>query len=401
MVKDKIINNKFILFILVVVFMGFLYLHGTWYRMPDDNLAVLAVSYKNGFVSAGLAGTIYRWFNQILPVDLVNYENTYIYIKQFAGIYYALSVIFIMQVYNKTSEKDRNHMMDILCLFTVFSGGMYCAGSTLGSFDMYQSIVTLIGLILLFSDKEKLSICLLPLLAIGMCFHPSFLFKNLMIWMSVLLYKYGKKKTPIYKYVMVLSAILAVILLVISEWFAFFYRPKAEDLNQFMQLISQHPGELDFSWAERSVRGFSALQPTWGYSYYCHISLVLFLIFFSPYIYFGKKMYIGLKRKDSAFASYYKWMLLGSFMILPEFVLKVRYGFYVYDVILYYLVLLLLMMMDRNPALLSVYEETKNWLREKTVVPAVLLFYPLIFVPFQDASIFYVLEHMAKVIEGR
>ena len=59
------------------------------------------------------------------------------------------------------------------------------------------------------------------------------------------------------------------------------------------------------------------------------------------------------------------------------------------------------MMMDRNPALLSVYEETKKWLREKTVVPAVLLFYPLIFVPFQDASIFYVLEHMAKVIEGR
>lgn len=42
-------------------------------RVLPYNSTILAFSYKYGFISRGLAGTIYQWIDSILPVNMIDY----------------------------------------------------------------------------------------------------------------------------------------------------------------------------------------------------------------------------------------------------------------------------------------------------------------------------------------
>ena len=142
----------------------------------------------------------------------------------------------------------------------------------------------------------------------------------------------------------------------------------------------------------------SSLIPEWNYKDDNYLSLVLFLLAFSPYLLIGRDYFKRLYLKNPNNRRVYRLMQLGALMILPEFILKVKYGFLIYFVIMYYVLLLMFLYQDNDELIITNSKEEINMLKEKIMIPEVLVIYPLLFMPFLSFSISRVFHVLSEYL---
>ena len=58
----------------VILFSGLLFIRYWDEEINRMNATMFAFSYEYGFISRGLIGTIYQFFDKILPFDMINSE---------------------------------------------------------------------------------------------------------------------------------------------------------------------------------------------------------------------------------------------------------------------------------------------------------------------------------------
>ena len=113
------------------------------------------------------------------------------------------------------------------------------------------------------------------------------------------------------------------------------------------------------------------------------------MILFSPYLYIGIRFFKQLignagNRKE-------KWkyiiVLLGAGTIVPDLILKVDYGRWMFCIVAYYCLTIVALIALGDSYLTEQLKNTGRWLKEKCSFYWVLLIYPIIFVPFRDVYI--------------
>ena len=78
-------------------------------------------SYKYGFISRGLMGTLWQGLNEIVPIDLLNYEAIQMLSKIVTlGFILALFVFYNLCL-KKSDEKNMKYMQYLCCFLSVFS----------------------------------------------------------------------------------------------------------------------------------------------------------------------------------------------------------------------------------------------------------------------------------------
>ena len=70
-------RNKAILKFMFTMFVVCFALFITFYARNVEryNTTILSFNYSYGFISRGLLGTLYLWLNDILPIDILNFEG--------------------------------------------------------------------------------------------------------------------------------------------------------------------------------------------------------------------------------------------------------------------------------------------------------------------------------------
>lgn len=80
-------------------------------------------------------------------------------------------------------------------------------------------------------------------------------------------------------------------------------------------------------------------------------------------------------------------MALGAWTVLPEFVLKVDYGRYLYSIVFYYLAMILSLIALGDGQVKDALGDMEARLTKKMYAPAILIVYPMILMPFLDVVI--------------
>ena len=378
---SKIVDDKkkilIILLSLVVVF-SLIYLRFASYKISEDCIRTIELSYKNGFISAGLIGTIYRVINMVVPVDMFDYEMVYFAAKCMLVLYYVLAGLFVMVLFvKKKSLFEKNKALVVL--FIVYVAGMFGVGDTLGSYDMYEMIVLLFITIILTAQKAEWLI--IPSAIIGVLIHPSFLFKCMGIVVAIMIYRWKVKKDNKYKALLIVSVVAVLIAYAASEI------SLAINIFEDRQLL-----------ANKAIVCASSLIPEWNYRGRNYINLIIFLLAYSPYLLIGRDFFKRMYAKEIESKKVYRIMQLGALIILPEFVFKVQYGFLIYFVIMYYVLLLLMLNVEEDKYVISTAEEEKELLKDKIFLPEVLVLYPLLLMPFMSVSIMRGFDVIAGVL---
>ena len=91
-------------------------------------------------------------------------------------------------------------------------------------------------------------------------------------------------------------------------------------------------------------------------------------------------------------------VLAGVLTILPDMILKVDYGRWIFSIISYYAVVLLALLAMRDTAVTEVSRQTVDRLRSKYPYAVLLLIYPLLFQPLMHISICPLTERIVNIL---
>lgn len=374
-------------------------------RVLPYNSTILAFSYKYGFISRGLAGTIYQWIDSILPVNMIDYEMVLKFTLIVTLAFYVLFFAFCYQCMKRCQEEYLGRFLYLILFYAVFVVSMFAYKRNFGRLDLYLMALTVIGTMCLIAKKAEWLI--VPLSMISVMYHQGYVFMFYNILLALLVYRLlseKEKKARIYYGVILLVSLIGCSALFL--WFEFFSHTdgaryvdeiiaNAKAMTKPFNGMTYHDTLID-----HEILGIDLSDVEYPYRVMNWIEIPFFIAIISPYIVLVVKLFRRIlaraQRKTERLK--YGFLAIAAGTLLPLFLMKCDYARWVFALISYYcmIFLALVAMGDRIVAeeLTGIFTEIK----EKYPFAILLLLLPALLTPFWDVHINGLLREISNPI---
>lgn len=363
-------------------------------RVLPYNSTILAFSYKYGFISRGLAGTIYQWIDSILPVNMIDYEMVLKFTLIVTLAFYVLFFAFCYQCMKRCQEEYLGRFLYLILFYAVFVVSMFAYKRNFGRMDLYLMALTVIGTMCLIAKKAEWLI--VPLSMISVMYHQGYVFMFYNILLALLVYRLlseKEKKARIYYGVILLVSLIGCSALFL--WFEFFSHTdgaryvdeiiaNAKAMTKPFNGMTYHDTLID-----HEILGIDLSDVEYPYRVMNWIEIPFFIAIISPYIVLVVKLFrrILARAQGKTERLKYGFLAIAAGTLLPLFLMKCDYARWVFALISYYcmIFLALVAMGDRIVAeeLTGIFTEIK----EKYPFAILLLLLPALLTPFWDVHI--------------
>ena len=389
MEKERINNRKqnnrfFIMLLIFEVVIAVCIYHGV---VRSYNATMLSLSYKYGFTSRSLLGTIYQGLADIMPFDMYNYDSVVVFANIVTVAFFVVIMAFTYYCLSHTVGEKENTCKYLLFFFDTFAVSTFFSDFNFLRVDVFMIVIALICAVLI--CKDKFIWMIIPLSAIGVMFHQGFVFMYFNIALALSLYQAFDKKNK-RKYIIVFAAsfITASALFI---WFEFLSRSNGaqildEVINnaEALTLNSQyHPALI-----AHEVLGIdlATSEAEWHKMNLFHLGF--FTVLFIPYIVIFVRFFKDVFKSAVTLNDKMKYIviLLGALTILPDFILKIDYGRWIMATITYYAVVLCALAVMGDKIIVEQLDATYKRIKAKPW-SMFLLLYPIMFIPLCDTDI--------------
>ena len=363
-------------------------------RVLPYNSTILAFSYKYGFISRGLAGTIYQWIDHILPVNMIDYAMVLRFTLIVTLAFYVLFFAFCYQCMKRCQEEYLGRFLYLILFYAVFVVSMFAYKRNFGRLDLYLMALTVIGTMCLIAKKAEWLI--VPLSMISVMYHQGYVFMFYNILLALLVYRLlseKEKKARIYYGVILLVSLIGCSALFL--WFEFFSHTdgvryvgeiiaNAKAMTKPFNGMTYHDTLID-----HEILGIDLSDVEYPYRVMNWIEIPFFIAIISPYIVLAVKLFrrILARAQGKTERLKYGFHAIAAGTLLPLFLMKCDYARWVFALISYYcmIFLALVAMGDRIVAeeLTGIFTEIK----EKYPFAILLLLLPALLTPFWDVHI--------------
>ena len=363
-------------------------------RVLPYNSTILAFSYKYGFISRGLAGTIYQWIDHILPVNMIDYAMVLRFTLIVTLAFYVLFFAFCYQCMKRCQEEYLGRFLYLILFYAVFVVSMFAYKRNFGRLDLYLMALTVIGTMCLIAKKAEWLI--VPLSMISVMYHQGYVFMFYNILLALLVYRLlseKEKKARIYYGVILLVSLIGCSALFL--WFEFFSHTdgvryvdeiiaNAKAMTKPFKGMTYHDTLID-----HEILGIDLSDVEYPYRVMNWIEIPFFIAIISPYIVLAVKLFrrILARAQGKTERLKYGFLAIAAGTLLPLFLMKCDYARWVFALISYYcmIFLALVAMGDRIVAeeLTGIFTEIK----EKYPFAILLLLLPALLTPFWDVHI--------------
>ena len=363
-------------------------------RVLPYNSTILAFSYKYGFISRGLAGTIYQWIDSILPVNMIDYAMVLRFTLIMTLAFYVLFFAFCYQCMKRCQEEYLGRFLYLILFYAVFVVSMFAYKRNFGRLDLYLMALTVIGTMCLIAKKAEWLI--VPLSMISVMYHQGYVFMFYNILLALLVYRLlseKEKKARIYYAVILLVSLIGCSALFL--WFEFFSHTdgvryvdeiiaNAKAMTKPFNGMTYHDTLID-----HEILGIDLSDVEYPYRVMNWIEIPFFIAIISPYIVLAVKLFrrILARAQGKTERLKYGFLAIAAGTLLPLFLMKCDYARWVFALISYYcmIFLALVAMGDRIVAeeLTGIFTEIK----EKYPFAILLLLLPALLTPFWDVHI--------------
>lgn len=363
-------------------------------RVLPYNSTILAFSYKYGFISRGLAGTIYQWIDHILPVNMIDYAMVLRFTLIVTLAFYVLFFAFCYQCMKRCQEEYLGRFLYLILFYAVFVVSMFAYKRNFGRLDLYLMALTVIGTMCLIAKKAEWLI--VPLSMISVMYHQGYVFMFYNILLALLVYRLlseKEKKARIYYGVILLVSLIGCSALFL--WFEFFSHTdgvryvdeiiaNAKAMTKPFNGMTYHDTLID-----HEILGINLSDVEYPYRVMNWIEIPFFIAIISPYIVLAVKLFrrILARAQGKTERLKYGFLAIAAGTLLPLFLMKCDYARWVFALISYYcmIFLALVAMGDRIVAeeLTGIFTEIK----EKYPFAILLLLLPALLTPFWDVHI--------------
>lgn len=357
---------------------------------PQDT-TIFAFSYKYGFISRGLLGTLWMVLDKILPFSIMNYRAIYIFTECMTVLFFALILYFYYVCMRQVSTEDVVHASYLTLFLSIFSFPMFLTYENFGRLDEYLVMITLMCCILIV--KEKMEWLVVPLCVLGVIMHQGFVFMNVNIVLVLLFYKMlqsPEKKRKKYGILFGTTFVLVSAFFLYFELFSHFQGKEIySEIVSLAKSLSMDGESYSESLVNHEILGVDVYEEEYIFHLMNRMEMPLFVIAFLPYIVYGGGFLLRLiHAKQGKDLLTYLAVVLGGITVIPEMILKVDYGRYMYALIFYYIgITLCLLAMGDGEIRQNVNILFAKLKKQMPASKIVMLLYPMTFMPFLDVHI--------------
>ena len=362
------------------------------------NSSIFALSYKYGFISRGLSGTIFRIVNKVLPFDIMNYNGVLRYSQAVTVIFMLLVWLFCFYLIYKSNEDNYRHIQIVSILLVVFSITFFSNSFNFGRVDIYLVATAIVCvLILLWRKMEWL---IVPLSCFAVMFHQAYVFMFFNVTLVILIYRFiesDKKGKIKYSILFILSFIGASTLFLYLNFFAHtsdisIYNNVVEDAV----VLSKEDEGYHMALLQHEVLGIDPTTSEWEHHLKNFVEFPIFAIIMLPYIILVIRIFVNTIRETTENKDKFKYIILalGVLTLVPNLILKVDYGRWMFSIIVYYILIFAFLIAIKDKQVIPVLNREIDKIKAK---PFVFIFYvlPLMVTPMWDVNISMVSAHLA------
>lgn len=395
-------NKKIKEFVLVEILFGailFLRYYEAWVHRINGTM--MAFSYKYGFISRGLIGSIYQGLDKILPVNMMNYQACVGYTLVITLLFYATVLGFFVLCLKKARAEYVDAMRYIMLFFTIFTVPMFASHYNFGRLDIYCVFLSILGVVLLIRGKAEW--LLIPISALGVMVHQGYVFMFFNIILVLLMYKIlsteGRERQ---KYIAVFGLSL-VVAAVLFFWFELFSHANGNGIYEEIVANAKKlckNGKIHQDVVDKEILGIDLTGREVEFHRMNAVQFPIFVLLMLPYILLLVRFFKGLvaqaaEKKDKI---KYIFAAIGAGTILPDLLLKVDFGRWMYAIIAYYCVVLLALFAMGDEAVGKQFCLQIDRVKKHGFAAAVMLLYPLVLQPLWDVAICSVVAKLAGYI---
>lgn len=385
--KEKKRDRAFFLALLAfLVFCWFRYFERT---MEFYNTTLFALSYRYGFLSRGLLGTMWELLDQSIPISIMSYRAVYVFNIGVTIVFEVVMYLFFVVCYRKCTSEQKPMMRYLIIFLAIFAFPMFLSEEMLGRLDVYLYLLVIVGVICLV--KEKCEWLVIPIGLICVCIHQGFVFINANILLVLLLYKAICISEKRKKYLVLFTAFFLLIAGFFC-YFEFFSHVNGTGIAEEIIANAKRLSEDGVSYNETIVRheilGEEVFGDEWKYHLYNYKDFPVFLLLFSPYLAIGISFFKGLAGAAQGLEKWkYRMVFAGAVTVVPQMILKVDYGRYMFSTLFYYIAMIQVLFAMGDGMVAVQLDKTKAAIKRQISVPLVLLVYPIFLTPFYDVII--------------
>lgn len=357
---------------------------------PQDTTA-FAFSYRYGFISRGLMGTLLELFDGLIPGNQMTYDTIYLWSGVATLFFFVCLFVFYYVVLMKRDGIWQTRQQYLVILLSVFAFPMFVTEENFGRLDVYLTILMLLCMILLVVQKAEWLV--LPLCCVGVLIHQGFVFMNVNIVLVLLFYRLLTQEGAKKRYYLILFVLTAAAVSGLFLYFEFFSHVNGPEIYDEVvanaKALAMDGKTYSTALVNHEILGEGVFMDEWFFHKINYQELPQFLVFFAPYIYIGVRY--GRSYWKKAKNAKEKWIaaavLLGAWTVLPEFILKVDYGRYMYEIVFYYIAMVLCLMAMGDRYTEETTEEMSTAIGKHMPAALFLIVYPMIMMPFLDVVI--------------
>ena len=397
MKKLEMIEKKR-LCILLVILEGLIFLRDYGGYVNSYNSSIFALSYKYGFISRGLSGTIFRVVNKVLPFDIMNYNGVLRYSQAVTVIFMLLVWLFCFYLIYKSNEDNYRHIQIVSILLVVFSITFFSNSFNFGRVDIYLVATAIVCVLILV--WRKMEWLIMPLSCFAVMFHQAYVFMFFNVTLVILIYRFieSEKKGKIkYSILFILSFIGASALFLYLNFFA--HTSDISIYNNVVEeaiVLSKEDEGYHMALLQHEVLGIDPTTSEWEHHLKNFVEFPIFAIIMLPYIILVIRIFVNTIRETTENKDKFKYIILalGVLTIVPNLILKVDYGRWMFSIIVYYILIFAFLIAIKDKQVIPVLNREIDKIKAK---PFVFIFYvlPLMVTPMWDVSISMVSAHLA------
>lgn len=361
-------------------------------EMNAQNTTVFAFSYDYGFISRGLMGTIWQMLDKVLPLDLMNFQAIYIFSGVATLVFFVVLFVFYNTCLKMCEDINRRKLEYLICFLSVFMFPMFVTTECFGRLDVYLMTFTLICCILLVKSKSEWLI--VPIVTICMLTHHGYVFMHLNIILVLLFYKILMDEKSRRKYIGIFASTLSIAS-VLFLYFEFFSHPEGTGIFEEIVSLAKSLSMDGKSYSESMVYHEILGMDIYDLEEKCHTmnrnETPFFTMFFFIYPVIGISFLVNLIKGKAVKEKWaYLAVALGSLTILPQVILKVDYGRYVFATFFYYIAIVICLIVMQDQQVSKQLEDTMECVKQRIPLAKLLIVYPMLFMPFLDVHISYI-----------
>ena len=383
---DKISDRKSIIKMLIPLMAYACLLSVRYYEGIVNclNTTTFAFSYGYGFKARAFMGTVLRVLNKISPWDLMTYRGIVLFSVLLDVIFVVLLFVLFYHILKKSDSNNRIMLCALFFIFSTFAFPHFLTEENLGRTDICLCIMTIIGLLFLLYSRFEWVIVVIS--AMCVCIHQGYVLMFFNVFLAILFARAidGKKRKKSIA-IMVISIVICAVLFIYLNFLS--HNNGHEIYDEIYSLASSlaHDGAVHRELMMHEVLGENPFTDEWKYHVFNFKEAGLLLVLFSPYFVIAIRFfYKCIKEAQGIYKLKYLAIALGSFTLLPDFIVKIDYGRWVFALLFYYFTVIPYFVATKDEIIVNNLNKVKAYFASHKIFAVALLIYPVFFTPLGD-----------------